>query len=259
MRNDPSARELIGLSGRCMGQSKACNPGGHLAAAMIALALAGCSEAGEQAATPKPENTVASRLRAPDVRYQPSPHKVVRAMLELAQVTERDLVYDLGSGDGRIPIAAARDFGARGVGIEIDPKLVARSRENARKAGVTDRVTFRNEDLFTADFHDATVVALFLYPDVNMKLRPKLLTTLRPGTRVVSHYHSMGDWRPKAKIRVEGRAIFLWVVPAAGRSGGPASQQPTPSSSVRSPAGPDLGSRVKRPLAPYGQLICEVS
>lgn len=159
-------------------------------------------------------------------------------MLELAQVTEQDLVYDLGSGDGRIPIAAARDFGARGVGIEIDPKLVARAREKARKAGVTDRVTFRNEDLFTADFSDATVVALFLYPDVNMKLRPKLLRTLRPGTRVVSHYHSMGDWRPKAKIRVDGRAIYLWVVPAAGEAETPR----PPLATTRSPtAKSDIG------------------
>jgi len=183
-------------------------------AAVVALALAGCSDAGERTTPHTPASRAASRLRPPDVRYQPSPHAVVRAMLELAQVSEHDVVYDLGSGDGRIPIAAARDFGARGVGIEIDPKLIARANENARKAGVADRVTFRNEDLFTADFSEATVVTLFLYPDVNMKLRPKLLQTLRPGTRVVSHYHTMGDWRPKTKIRVNGRPIYLWVVPS---------------------------------------------
>jgi SAM-dependent methyltransferase len=135
-------------------------------------------------------------------------------MLELAEVTERDLVYDLGSGDGRVPIAAARDFGARAVGIDIDPRLIAQSNANARKAGVADRVTFRNEDLFEADFSDATVVTLFLYPDVNMKLRPRLLKTLRPGTRVVSHWHSMGDWRPQETIQVEGRPIYLWIVPS---------------------------------------------
>jgi protein-L-isoaspartate O-methyltransferase len=148
-----------------MDQSNSANPAEHPAiAALVALALVGCSEAGEQTPNRQAENAAASPRRAPDVGYQPSPHKVVHAMLELAQVTAQDVVYDLGSGDGRIPIAAARDFGAQGVGIEIDPKLVARARDNAARAGVADRVTFRNEDLFTADFNDATVVALFLYP-----------------------------------------------------------------------------------------------
>lgn len=180
-------------------------------AAMSSVVLAGCTDVGEgRAASP---SEASGALRAPDVRYEPSPHKVVRAMLELAEVSEQDLVYDLGSGDGRIPIAAARDFGARAVGIDIDPKLVARARENARKAGVADRVSFRNEDLFEADFSQATVVTLFLYPDVNLKLRPKLLSTLKPGTRVVSHMHSMGDWRPQRTIRADGRAIHLWVIP----------------------------------------------
>jgi SAM-dependent methyltransferase len=176
----------------------------------LLLALGGCAEAREAARAPE----AAERpLRKPDVRYEPSPHRVVRAMLELAEVTEQDVVYDLGSGDGRVPIAAARDFGARGVGIEIDPNLVARATENARKAGVADRVSFRNEDLFAADFRDATVVTLFLYPDVNLKLRPKLLKELRPGTRVVSHWHSMGDWRPQVTRRVRDRVIYLWVIP----------------------------------------------
>lgn len=184
----------------------------HAAVAATAwLLLPGCTDVGEGRAEPRAE--AAGALRAPDVRYEPSPHKVVRAMLDLAQVGEQDVVYDLGSGDGRIPIAAARDFGARAVGVDIDPKLVARARENARKAGVADRVSFRNEDLFAADFSEATVVTLFLYPDVNLKLRPKLLSTLKPGTRVVSHMHSMGDWRPQRTIRADGREIHLWVIP----------------------------------------------
>ncbi|MFC3080047.1 SAM-dependent methyltransferase [Phenylobacterium terrae] len=180
------------------------------------LLLAGCTEVGEGRAAPRPEAGAA--LRKPDVRYEPSPHKVVRAMLELAKVGEQDVVYDLGSGDGRIPIAAARDFGARAVGIDIDPKLVARAKDNARKAGVADRVSFRNEDLFAADFSEATVVTLFLYPDVNLKLRPRLLATLKPGTRVVSHMHSMGDWRPQRTIRADGRDIHLWVIPEGAPS-----------------------------------------
>lgn len=196
-------------------------------AAVAALALAGCGGDGTARDRPRPETSAAGGLRAPDVRYEPSPHRVVRAMLKLAQVGEQDLVYDLGSGDGRIPIAAARDFGARAVGIDIDPKLVARARENARKAGVADKVSFRNEDLFEADFSDASVVTLFLYPDVNLKLRPKLLASLRPGTRVVSHYHAMGDWRPQKEIRVGDRRIYLWVIPSTAATSPPPPRPPT--------------------------------
>lgn len=187
-------------------------------AATIALTLAGCSDALPPWAARDGAEPAATRLRAPDVRYEPSPHSVVRAMLDLAKVTPQDVVYDLGSGDGRLPIAAVRDFGAaRAVGIDIDPKLVAQSRENAREAGVSGRVSFRNEDLFEADFSEATVVTLFLYPDVNMKLRPKLLADLRPGTRVVSHWHSMEDWRPDQTLWVEGRPLYLWVIPPPAR------------------------------------------
>lgn len=183
-------------------------------AALLTLTLAGCSEALPSWAARYAADPPAARLRAPDVRYEPSPHSVVRAMLDLAKVTPADVVYDLGSGDGRLPIAAVRDFGAaRAVGIDIDPALVAQSRQNAREAGVSGRVTFRNEDLFEADFSEATVVTLFLYPDVNMKLRPKLLSTLRPGTRVVSHWHSMEDWRADQTLWVEGRPLYLWVIP----------------------------------------------
>lgn len=154
-----------------------------------------------------------SKLREPDVRYEPSPMRVVHAMLELAEVGPGDVVYDLGSGDGRIPIAAARRHGARGVGIDIDPRRIAEANANAEEAGVTDRVSFRNEDLFEADFSDATVVTLFLYPDVNLKLRPKLLAELRPGTRVVSYWHDMGDWKPERTVPTERANIYLWTIP----------------------------------------------
>ncbi len=152
--------------------------------------------------------------RPPDVRYEPSPPEVVREMLRLAEVTSKDIVYDLGCGDGRIVIAAAKEFGARGVGIDIDPQRIAESRENARKAGVLGRVKFRNEDLFEADIREATVVTLYLWPWVNLKLRPKLLKELKPGTRVVSHSHDMGDWPPEREVEVNGHRIYLWRIPA---------------------------------------------
>jgi len=153
-----------------------------------------------------------------DVPYVQTPTDVVAEMLRLAQVTANDVVYDLGSGDGRIVIAAARDFGARGVGIEIDPGLVAYSNELARKAGVSERVTFRSEDLFDVNLSDATVVALYLSYDMNLRLRPKLLRELQPGSRIVSHDFDMGaDWLPNQTIQVMWRDrksnVFLWVVP----------------------------------------------
>lgn len=156
--------------------------------------------------------------RAPDVPYEPSPPEVVRAMLELAAVGASDVVYDLGSGDGRIVIAAARDFGARGVGIDIDPKRIAEANENARRANVTDRVKFVLGDLFESDFSAATVITLFLWPHVNMKLRPQL-ARLKPGTRIVSHVHDLGDWKPDRtmKVAIKGgreRTLFLWTVRA---------------------------------------------
>jgi tRNA A58 N-methylase Trm61 len=138
---------------------------------------------------------------------------VVRTMLEVAGVRPEDIVFDLGSGDGRIPIAAAQEFGARGVGIEIDPALVARAQANARKAGVADRVEFRIGDMYAADISSASVVTLFLHPEPNLKLRPKLRTELRPGARVVSYMWAMGDWMPDAVQRVGRRRVFLWRIP----------------------------------------------
>jgi protein-L-isoaspartate O-methyltransferase len=180
--------------------------------AALAYSSSGCTPA-PSAAAPERVNAP-STLRAPDVSYEPSLPRVVAAMLRLADVKSDDLVYDLGSGDGRIPISAARNYGARAVGIEIDPKLVERARKNAQAAGVADRVTFRNQDLFEADFSDATVVTLFLSPEVNLKLRPKLLAVLRPGTRIVNHWHDMGNWKPARTIRIDGVPIYLWRIPA---------------------------------------------
>lgn len=164
---------------------------------------------------PLPEGADASARpeRKPDIYYEPSPPQVVTAMLRLANVGPGDVVYDLGSGDGRIPIAAARDFGARGVGVEIDPRLTSVATANAQAAGVADRTSFRTEDIFKADFRDATVVTLFLFPDVNRRLKPKLLAELRPGTRIVSHFHAMRDWEPEQKIRSRGRPLYLWTIP----------------------------------------------
>ena len=154
----------------------------------------------------------------PDVFYMPTPQRVVEAMLTIAGVTSTDVVYDLGSGAGRIPITAARLHGARGVGIDIDPDLIAEARKNAREAGVADKVTFRNEDLFTADISDATVVTLFLTPSLNISLLPKLNRELRPGTRIVSHRWEMKDlagyeYQPRTKQLVEGSNVYLWTIP----------------------------------------------
>lgn len=145
---------------------------------------------------------------------------VVRAMLELATVGPDDVVYDLGSGDGRIVITAAREFGARGVGIEIDPKLVERARQNAVSGGVADRVEFRVGDMYQADVRPATVVTLFLHPEPNLKLRPKLRADLRPGARVVSYIWNMGDWTPDETRDVNRRRkIFLWRVSGSTTTG----------------------------------------
>ena len=152
--------------------------------------------------------------RSPDVVYVPTPQEVVDEMLELAQVTKDDVVYDLGSGDGRIPITAAQRYGTRGIGIDINPERIDEANENALQAGVTDRVTFLQQDLFTSDISEATVVTLYLLPQLNLKLRPQLFEQLKPGTRVVSHDFNMGDWEPDRAVRTrEGSMIYLWVIP----------------------------------------------
>ena len=183
----------------------------RIAAALITL-LASVCFAQKTENTPPPAET--GRPRVP---YVSSPPEVIEEMLKVARVTKEDVVYDLGCGDGRIVIMAARKYGARGVGIEIDPALVREAQANARKAGVADRVKFIQQDLFKSDLSEATVVTLYLMGSVNLELRPKLQRELKPGTRVVSHAFDMGDWKPQKTFEVNRRGtwgrIFYWVIP----------------------------------------------
>jgi SAM-dependent methyltransferase len=162
-------------------------------------------------ATPPPPNAPARR---PDVIYVPTSPEVVEAMLKLANVTKNDVVYDLGCGDGRIVVAAARAFGAHAIGIDIDPQRIAEANANAKTAGVEGRVKFVLGDLFEQDLHDATVVTLYLLNSLNLKLRPKLWKELKPGTRIVSHAFDMGDWKPEQTQEVGGTTIYLWRIPS---------------------------------------------
>ena len=155
----------------------------------------------------------AAQGRSPDVIYVPTPPQVVEEMLRVAGVKQGDVLYDLGSGDGRIPIAAAKKYGIRATGIDINPERIWEAEQNARGAGVERLVQFRREDLFTADFRDATVVTLYLHPDVNLKLRPRLWAELKPGTRIVSHQFPMGDWAPQRTLEIAGRRIYFWTIP----------------------------------------------
>ena len=151
-----------------------------------------------------------------DVPYEPSPPQVVDRMLEIGQVGKHDLLYDLGSGDGRIVITAAKKYGTRGVGIDLDPKRVEEANANAKNAGVTDKVQFRVGDLFKTNFSDASVVTLYLYPGVNRKLRPELWRQSKVGTRVVSHTWDMGpEWPPEKTEIIQGQRIHYWTITAA--------------------------------------------
>ena len=157
--------------------------------------------------------TTPPETKSPDVVYVPTPQAVVDKMLELAKVGKNDVIYDLGSGDGRIPITAAQKFGTQGIGIDIDPERIKEANANAQKAGVTDKVKFLQQDLFTTDFSKATVVTLYLLPELNVKLRPQLFKQLKPGTRIVSHAFDMGDWKPEKTVQVDGKTIYYWTVP----------------------------------------------
>jgi Methyltransferase domain len=163
------------------------------------------------------QNRPATEAPAPSVPYVPTPENVVDRMLELANVSRDDVLYDLGSGDGRIPITAAQEYGTRGTGVELNSELVQESRANAETAGVSDRVEFLQQDLFQTDLSEATVVTLYLLPEVNLQLRSKLLQELEPGTRVVSHSFDMGEWQPEQVVRVQGptrqHTLYYWVVP----------------------------------------------
>ncbi|NIJ22720.1 SAM-dependent methyltransferase [Sphingomonas japonica] len=177
-----------------------------------ALLLANC--AWPLPALPPGADASARPERKPDIGYQPTPEGVVVKMLDLAKVTAADTVLDLGSGDGRVPIAAARRYGARGRGIELEPRLVAVARANAAAAGVADRVTFEEGDIFNADLSGVSVVTLFLWPSINDRLAPKLRAELAPGSRVVGYYHDIDGWEPEAVIggSLLGK-IYLWRVP----------------------------------------------
>jgi len=154
----------------------------------------------------------------PDVIYVPTPQAVVEDMLRLADVKKGDVLYDLGSGDGRIAITAAKKYGIRAIGIDIDPERITEAQDNAKSAGVGKQVEFRLGDIFTMDFRDATVVTLYLLPELNVKLRPRLLAELKPGTRIVSHQFDMGDWRPAKTLDSNGRAVYFWTVPERKKS-----------------------------------------
>ena len=177
----------------------------------VAAAIAAPLAAASPRAAPQSEG-IAAPARPLDVPYEPSAPAVVEAMLQLADVKPGDVVYDLGCGDGRIVIAAAKR-GARGVGVDIDPARIREARANARAAGVEERVEFRVGDLFEANVAPASVVMLYLWPEVNLRLRPKLRAELRPGTRIVSHAHDMGDWAPQRTTVVGGARVLLWIIP----------------------------------------------
>jgi SAM-dependent methyltransferase len=173
-------------------------------AAALTAAVSSCALPAEPAPSTEP--------RRPDVHYVPTPEPVVDAMLEVAGVNANDVLYDLGSGDGRIPIAAARKFGARGVGIDIDPVRIAEANANLKRAGVEGKVRFVQGDLFVQDLAPATVITLYLLPELNRKLRPTLLK-LKPGTRIVSHDFDMDDWKPEKTLKIGSSTVYFWTVP----------------------------------------------
>ncbi len=195
--------------------------GGRLGTALTLLvSMSACSGAGGGSVNAPPGHPTEGSL-AP---YVVTPQDVVDEMLQVAGIRKDDFVYDLGSGDGRIVIAAARRYGARGVGFELEPELVRRARENARRANVSHLVEFRQQDVMTIDLSPATVVTLYLGREANLKLRPHLLTQLRPGARVVSHEFDMGDWQPSAILRVRDelsgfRTLYLWRIESRGSGG----------------------------------------
>jgi SAM-dependent methyltransferase len=163
--------------------------------------------------TPDASQAPAAPKHAPDVVFVPTPPAVVAAMLDLAEVTDKDTVYDLGSGDGRIVIAAAKRGAKKAVGYEVRPELLVQGRESIVKEGLKDRAEIREGDLFEADLSPASVVTLYLLPSLNLKLMPKLQKELKPGSRIVSHAFDMGTWKPDATREVEGRTIYLWRIP----------------------------------------------
>ena len=177
-----------------------------VAGVIVTLCLGLQVRAQDEAASDKPIKK--------DVPYVPTPQPVVDRMLEMAQVTKDDVVYDLGCGDGRMVVTAAKKYGARGVGVDIDPQRIKESNENAKSAGVTDKVKFSIKDLFTMEFGEANVLTMYLLPDVNLKLRPKILSDMKPGSRIVSHSFDMDEWKPDGEDEVDSSTIYFWIVPA---------------------------------------------
>ena len=179
-------------------------------AALTAVGAAGIAHAYDPARVLLAQGAAARR--SPDVIFVPTPNEVVDRMLEMAKVTSKDVVYDLGCGDGRIVIMAAQKYGARSVGIDIDPNRIAEATANAKAAKLTDKVRFVEGDLFEADISEATVVTLYLLTRLNEKLKPKLQKELQPGTRIVSHAFDMGDWAPEQKAQVAASTVYLWRI-----------------------------------------------
>jgi ribosomal protein L11 methylase PrmA len=178
----------------------------------LALALT-IAVAGLSSVTTASAQTAAPPTRRPDVIFVPTPEAVVEAMLQVANVTKSDVVYDLGCGDGRIPITAARKYGARGFCYDIDPQRIKEANENVAKNNVGNLVTVVHADLFETDLSGASVVTLYLLPSLNVKLMPKLMKELKPGTRIVSHAFDMGDWKPENELDVDGRKVYYWTIP----------------------------------------------
>jgi precorrin-6B methylase 2 len=184
---------------------------------LLALSLCFIGSGAVAQSTAQESSSSGKQLRAPDVVFVPTPYEAVDAMLKVARVGKSDVVYDLGSGDGRIPIMAVQKYNAeRAIGIDINPDRIKEAEANLKAAGVGDRVRFLNEDLFQANISDATVVTLYLLPSLNVKLLPKLLADLKPGTRIVSHAFDMGTWKPQQTLNAGGSTIYFWTIPAKG-------------------------------------------
>lgn len=192
-----------------------------MTAGILSLMLVSCSQsetattqspAATEAQSPAPATQAQSPTPQLDVPYVPTPEAVVDAMLKVAKVGKNDVLLDLGSGDGRIPITAAKRFGTRGFGVDIDPERIKEANASAKKEGVTNLVKFAQQDLFKTDLTKATVITLYLLPRINLQLRPQLLK-LKPGTRIVSHAFDMGDWKPDQVVSVNGTNVYFWTVP----------------------------------------------
>lgn len=184
---------------------------------LLALSLCLSGYNANAQSTGQEQQPSGKQLRSPDVVFVPTPYEAVDAMLKVAKTGKDDVVYDLGSGDGRIPIMAVQKYNAtRAIGIDINPERIREAEANLKAANLGDRVRFLNEDLFEANIGDATVVTLYLLPSLNLKLIPKLLAELKPGTRIVSHAFDMGSWKPQQTLNAGGSTVYFWTIPAKG-------------------------------------------